>query len=334
MTTPLRKRRLSARATALRVALPSRDEVCGVLSNMTENGYTIGKALRGGSGGASLREVNQGNKSLVLKLAPCGEGVMRLAAEYKILRSLNHPNIVEAYDWHTSAQDQGFTMMFCSGDKLDRALNHLCLRQSYCVAQRIVGVVQYLHAKDIVHQDLHAGNVIASPSHDGDTSLMQVSVIDFGSAKSVPDAKVNISHICREQSGDAVSQGSARAVSQSSAFAGEVTSPAILPPAIPSVSMGSATKRDVFAVGLLLASLVRRSHTVTEDLFTGPQIVDAWWSPQPANKEVCSYIEKLLDLNAARRISSEQALELLPILEVWLGDYCEQRPRSQTRISL
>eukprot|EP00931_Biecheleriopsis_adriatica_P085766 TRINITY_DN60570_c0_g1_i1.p1 TRINITY_DN60570_c0_g1~~TRINITY_DN60570_c0_g1_i1.p1 ORF type:complete len:360 (-),score=64.49 TRINITY_DN60570_c0_g1_i1:58-1107(-) len=325
------RRRLVARSKALGLTLQSLPESTSgsIVSEMSKTGCTVGKLLRGGSGSAALREVEADGKAMVLKFAPAGEGVPRLAAEYQILRALRHSCIVEACNWHTADNEAGFTMMRCPGSKFSEVVSHLAQAQSYSVARQLADAVTYLHSMSIAHRDLHAGNVIIhTPKDDRLTGSAQVFIIDFGSAEG-PGEKAASSG-----SGGYRDLDKEHSNSHSSMFAGECTSPAILPPLTTELGMGNAIKRDVFALGLLFASLVRCTHTVTMDLFEGSDLRSAWWQPQPVTQQAVLLVEGLLDVAPGKRLSARQASNLLHLLEFWSEDARKLPPRRETLISL
>ncbi|CAK0788676.1 unnamed protein product, partial [Prorocentrum cordatum] len=156
----------------------------------------------------------------------------------------------------------------------------------------------------VYHRDLHSRNVIID---EGTTPEQErVVLIDFGSApnmeipKMLPKAtppwqrspgsrssvtpfagampfltSVTEESFCaesplRNSSNGSVSTTSAtdeRPGSTCSLFAGECTMPLIMPPEEAPHGPGSAGKRDAFALGLLLAGLVRRKNTETRDMY-------------------------------------------------------------------
>ena len=57
----------------------------------------------------------------------------------------------------------------------------------YQIAQDVVRAIQHLHSRQLVHCDLHTGNILLSPSHDSITGadILRAKVIDLGSATPV-----------------------------------------------------------------------------------------------------------------------------------------------------
>merc|ERR1712228_910440 len=109
------------------------------------------------------------------------------------------------------------------------------------------------------------------------------------------------------------SQMSVGDASKSSLFAGENTLPVILPPENNPYGSGSATKRDVFAVGLLIAGLVRWKNTETADMYKDLELQRSWWKPSPpACAELADVVLGLLALDPRNRLKVEDALPQLP----------------------
>ena len=186
---------------------------------------------RGGMGVVHLAERADGlyAQQVAIKLLPglCDErAAAQLAAERRILASLQHPHIARLYDGGTTPAGQPYLVMeYIQGQPLDR----WCQQQALNLVQRlqllelICRAVQEAHARLVLHCDLKPANILIRD--DGQPVL-----VDFGIARLLD-----------------------------SSLAGE--KPACCTPAYaaPELLHGQSlpdTRSDVFSLGVLLAELL------------------------------------------------------------------------------
>jgi eukaryotic-like serine/threonine-protein kinase len=111
-----------------------------------------------------------------------------LKFEFRILRGVSHPNLVQLYDLVVTDEEAFFTMELVEGVDVVRYVRgdlpartpldpagHARLRD---VFEQLVIVIETLHAADRVHRDLKPSNVIVMPNG-------HVMVLDFGLAAMV-----------------------------------------------------------------------------------------------------------------------------------------------------
>jgi len=72
--------------------------------------------------------------------------------EIEILKSLDHPNIVKAYETFQRKKYICMVMELCTGCDL-YARSPYTEHESALIVQKIVSAVVYLHNKSIVHRD-------------------------------------------------------------------------------------------------------------------------------------------------------------------------------------
>jgi len=106
--------------------------------------------------------------------------VDRFKRETKILKKLNHPNIVRL---HTSGRVKGggpfYVMEYIEGESLEKALQRrgrFTWEEVVALGQQVCAALQHSHEQGIVHRDLKPANIMVTP--DGTAKLT-----DFGIAK-------------------------------------------------------------------------------------------------------------------------------------------------------
>lgn len=108
----------------------------------------------------------------------------RLAAERRILASLQHPNIARLYDGGTTPAGHPYLVMeYVRGEPLDVycARQQLDLRQRLQLFLKVCNAVQAAHAKLVLHCDLKPSNILVR--EDGEPVLL-----DFGVSRLLDDA--------------------------------------------------------------------------------------------------------------------------------------------------
>jgi eukaryotic-like serine/threonine-protein kinase len=97
------------------------------------------------------------------------------AKEVSRLMSLRHPNVVYIYDAFEDAY-----LFYLALERCDHSLESMLgtpLHDGLCIelTRQLLSAVQFLHDHEVVHDDLHAGNVLITH-----TDRPQVKVSDFG----------------------------------------------------------------------------------------------------------------------------------------------------------
>lgn len=156
----------------------------GLVSGSTiANRYEILEELGKGGMGVVYRVVDPLNptrrvalKSIRRKLVQ-PELIDRFKAEFRVLTSLQHPNVAAAYDFESlpGSEDYFFTMEFVEGRNIFLATEGV--RWQHIVARlvEVCRALSYVHSRKLIHYDIKPGNVLV-----GDEG--QVKVLDFGLA--------------------------------------------------------------------------------------------------------------------------------------------------------
>ena len=108
--------------------------------------------------------------------------LVRLQREARAICQLQHPNIIDAFDFIVGDDNiPVLAMEFVDGVSLDdlvRQNGPLELEQAIAVCQQICSALDYAHQHNILHRDLKPANVIVQK-----TEPIEIKIIDFGIAK-------------------------------------------------------------------------------------------------------------------------------------------------------
>lgn len=147
--------------------------------------YILGQTLGEGEfGKVKLGWKTDGSVQVAIKLIrreSLGTNPSRLPKierEIKILKTLQHPNIVKLHEMVETSQHIGMVLEYASGGELfDHILNHRYLsdKKARKLFAQLVSGVGYLHKKGIVHRDLKLENLLL----DRNANII---ITDFGFA--------------------------------------------------------------------------------------------------------------------------------------------------------
>lgn len=107
------------------------------------------------------------------------KGVEQFESEISVLRTLNHRNMPIFYESFSNNEYSFYVMSFIEGDNLEdqiffnkKTFNE---KESLLILDRLLDLVEYLHKKDIYHQDLRIPNILLKNN--------ELFLIDFGLSK-------------------------------------------------------------------------------------------------------------------------------------------------------
>jgi serine/threonine protein kinase len=108
------------------------------------------------------------------------DSIDQLKNEVEILKSLDHTNIINAYETFQEKPSKKLmiVMELCTGGDLHARLPYT-EQQAASVTKQIVKAISYLHSKSIIHRDIKFENVIFESAHPEAV----IKVIDFGLSK-------------------------------------------------------------------------------------------------------------------------------------------------------
>lgn len=108
--------------------------------------------------------------------------IKALEQEFEILKSVDHPNIINFYEMYVDENHFHLVTEFCGGGEL---FYHIIERGRFSEAyaakiiKQVLSAIKHLHDKGICHRDLKPENILfESKSKDA-----QIRLIDFGLAK-------------------------------------------------------------------------------------------------------------------------------------------------------
>jgi serine/threonine-protein kinase len=163
-----------------------------ITSLLTNNTYTIGQVIGEGNFGIVYSCTDDWNNELAVKiLKPSGSyEKIRLAAEaeFQKLVHLRHPNITYIYDAFEYCDTFYIVTERClfSLAELFKWPEFKSPLWVLPIARNLLQAVHFLHINQIVHQDIHTGNVFTRFAKDelaDDSSATQFRLADLGIAK-------------------------------------------------------------------------------------------------------------------------------------------------------
>ncbi|CEM12751.1 unnamed protein product [Vitrella brassicaformis CCMP3155] len=164
--------------------------VSGRTGKITDS-YRMGEKLGDGAFGcvrkAVHRETNQVRavKTISKQAVAKGDEKEKLFAEVAALKELDHPNIMNLFEFYEDQKHYHLVSELLTGGELfDKVIemNHFSeAMAAESIAQVLSGVV-YCHKRNIVHRDLKPENLLLESKAEG----APIKIIDFGTAKLFP----------------------------------------------------------------------------------------------------------------------------------------------------
>ena len=212
--------------------------------------------------------------------------------EINILKNLDHPNIIKVYEIYSSEKYVYTINELCTGGELfDKIVDvkHFSESAACNIMRQLLSAVAYCHENGVIHRDLKPENILIESSEEKDKEFFQIKVIDFGTCEILKKKKLT------EQIG---------------------TSFYIAPEVLKN---GYNEKCDLWSCGVILYILLCGSPPFygknEKEIFR--KILDGNFTFRhkiwnKISTEAKNLVLKLLQVNPAKRLSAQDALE-----DVW-----------------
>ncbi len=108
----------------------------------------------------------------------------RFRAEARAVAALNHPNILQVFDWGEQGGEPYLVLEYLAGGSLRQVLDtgvHLTPEQAVRIGLEAASGLDYAHRRGLVHRDIKPANLL----FDGDRRLR---IADFGLARALAEA--------------------------------------------------------------------------------------------------------------------------------------------------
>jgi eukaryotic-like serine/threonine-protein kinase len=115
------------------------------------------------------------------------ENWARFTVEARALGQLQHPNIVQLYEFGDEAGQLYFTLEFIEGGSLKARSQGISARDAVALVIPLAEAIHVAHQKGIIHRDLKPGNILM-------TSAGEPKIVDFGLAKLRQDPGGTLTH--------------------------------------------------------------------------------------------------------------------------------------------
>lgn len=180
----LRRLAMLSSATSLSSSMSAEDDVD--IPHTLEARYDLGRLL-GEGGYAVVKEgISKMDQTHVavkivnrLKMDKAHENALRY--EVELMKSLNHPNVVRAFDFFEEKENFFVVMELIQGGELfDRIVRKTCYTEGEAreLARVLLRAIKYLHDQNVVHRDLKPENLLLLSENDD----FNIKVVDFGFA--------------------------------------------------------------------------------------------------------------------------------------------------------
>lgn len=121
-------------------------------------------------------------KTIILSLVSA-DFVAEIKNEIEILQSMDHPNIVKAYEtFEDRRKTVSIVLEHCSGGDLYRRAPYTEY-QAGDITSKLLSAIRFLHSKNISHRDLKFENVM----FENDSEDAEIKLLDFGLSKKYKD---------------------------------------------------------------------------------------------------------------------------------------------------
>ncbi|CAG9333526.1 unnamed protein product [Blepharisma stoltei] len=152
-------------------------------SNVYQSGRTLGKGAFGEVRFCTHKKTSARRAVKIFKKSDFFEEnyMQRLLGEIEILKFLDHPNIIRAYEFFEDSEEFYIVMEHCRGGELFEALvkwKRFKESDAAMIMKQLFSCLSYMHSKNIAHRDLKLENILFDEKSEG----LGIKLIDFGAA--------------------------------------------------------------------------------------------------------------------------------------------------------
>lgn len=108
------------------------------------------------------------------------ELIRRFQREIEIIMKLNHPGLIQVFDFGEQNREQYYVMELLTGKSLHEMIDQLEMEESVKITQNILEALLYIHLQGVIHRDIKPPNIFI-------TETGQPKLGDFGIAKNLFD---------------------------------------------------------------------------------------------------------------------------------------------------
>lgn len=149
-----------------------------------QNDYAISVNLGKGAFGTVRKAVHKvtGQARAVKILKKSDHDEDKLYLEVDILCKLNHPNIMQIYEYYDDDKNFYIVSELCSGGELIEKITKLGAfseKDAAFVMKQILGALYYIHSNNVVHRDIKPENIVLDDKSDHPV----IKLIDWGGAR-------------------------------------------------------------------------------------------------------------------------------------------------------
>jgi eukaryotic-like serine/threonine-protein kinase len=180
---------------------PDENTLIALIGSEVGNYHVVSLLGRGGMGAVfkaqhSTLKRFAAIKVLLPQFSANSEIVKRFFNEAKAATAIDHPGIVEMFDFGSTNTGLAFMAMeLLSGESLQARINRGALTEakSLGLMRQMAGALAAAHAKGIIHRDLKPDNAFISPDPEVPGGE-RIKLLDFGIAKLTQDNVADASH--------------------------------------------------------------------------------------------------------------------------------------------
>ena len=145
------------------------------------NEYSVGSAVGSGSFGTVKKGIHKktGQERAIKILKKADQDENRLFLEVEILSRLNHPNIMQIYEFYDDNKYFYIISEYCRGGELFDTIiekGNFSERHAAQVMKQLISAINYSHKNNIVHRDLKPENILL----DDESEEPIIKIIDWG----------------------------------------------------------------------------------------------------------------------------------------------------------